>query len=203
MHKAFLLLPLLVACKDPEPLTQFGTTLPDDGDDTDFDGVPNGQDCNPDDADVYPGAYDAPGDGIDADCDGEDPAHDWVGEWQVVDMQALYTTYPILVPGTGEGTLVVDADGDAELDARAALDPSLTGVPFEVFADLTHSGHAAPQARVDQLMLYLDGEVEAPGLAEVSYADMLCTADADAMHCEGTLKALEITLDTDVWLERD
>jgi len=206
MRSLLLLLPLLMACNGgdgDDVRTQNGTTLPAEGGDTDFDGVADGEDCGPADAQIYPGAYDAPGDGVDADCDGEDPVHDWVGDWQVVDVQALYTTYPILVPQTGEGTLAVDANGDADLDARAALDPSLTGVPFEVFADLTHAGHAAPQARVEQVMLYLDGEVAAPGLEEVSYADLLCTVDGDAMHCKGTLKALDITLDTDVWLERD
>jgi len=181
-----------------------GTTLPAPDDDADFDGVADADDCAPDDPEVYPGAYDAPGDGVDADCDGDDPAHGWVGEWEVVNVQALYSTYPILVPDTAEGTLVIDDDGDTELEATSQLDPDLVGssVPFDVFADLEHEGHAAPMARSDEVMLYLEGEVSAPGLEEVSYADILCVLVDDEMWCEGTLKALGGTLDTEVTLRR-
>ena len=35
--------------------------------------VRNSLDCDDTDADVYPGAVDVPGDGVDGDCDGEDP----------------------------------------------------------------------------------------------------------------------------------
>ncbi len=198
------LLFLLAACSggSDEPGTRVGTTLPDDGSDSDYDGFIDVEDCAPDDASIYPGAPDAPEDGVDSDCDGKDPTYAWRGDWQVADVQAIYSTYPILVPGGASGDLSIAEDGDVELEAEALLDPSLTGVPFDVFAGLEFDGHAAPQARTDQLMLYIDGDVLIPGLQEVSYADLLCTVDGDAMHCQGTLKALEITLDTEAWFER-
>jgi len=196
---------ILVACSggSDAPGTRIGTTVADDGSDADYDGVADLWDCDPDDASVYPGAPDAPEDGVDSDCDGKDPTYEWRGDWEVTDVQAIYSTYPILVPGGADGELSIGDDGDVGLDAEALLDPSLTGVPFDVFAGLDFGGHAAPQARADQLMLYVDGGVVVPGLGEeVSYADLLCTVDGDAMHCKGTLKALDITLDTEAWFER-
>ena len=44
--------------------------------DNDEDGYISCEDCNDEDAEVYPGAFDLPGDGIDADCDGVDPDAD-------------------------------------------------------------------------------------------------------------------------------
>ncbi|MDP1845448.1 MAG: MYXO-CTERM sorting domain-containing protein, partial [Candidatus Moranbacteria bacterium] len=43
----------------------------DPGPDNDGDGVPDGLDCEAEDATVYPGAWDNPLDDIDPDCDGE------------------------------------------------------------------------------------------------------------------------------------
>ena len=53
----FILSSLLLAACDVAPA------------DFDGDGWPDGQDCVPDDATVYPGAYDEYGDGVDKDCD--------------------------------------------------------------------------------------------------------------------------------------
>jgi hypothetical protein len=197
------LLPLmltLTACKGDEPATRFGTTLPDDGRDADFDGVDDVDDCDPGDPNVYPGAYDEPGDGVDADCDGTDPQRGWEGTWEVVDLQAMYSSYPILVSGGSEGTMEIDDDGAATLNVQALLDPALIGAPIDVFATVAHVGHVAPLERADQLMVYVDGEVSVPTIPpEMSYADLLCTAEGDSMYCAGTLKALEITLDTEAW----
>lgn len=44
--------------------------------DEDGDGYYDGEDCDDQDADIYPGAPETPGDGVDSDCDGEDPATD-------------------------------------------------------------------------------------------------------------------------------
>ncbi len=51
----------------------------DDADGDGFDGEDvGGRDCDDSDADVYPGAYDLPNDGVDGDCDGEDRSFDGV-----------------------------------------------------------------------------------------------------------------------------
>ena len=57
-------------CEDTEDMNRDGI-LPNV--DNDEDGYISCEDCNDEDAEVYPGAFDLPGDGIDADCDGAIP----------------------------------------------------------------------------------------------------------------------------------
>lgn len=59
---------LLLMCA----LVLAGCVVAGEDPDADGDGYLLADDCEPDDPDVYPGAPDAPGDGLDTNCDGID-----------------------------------------------------------------------------------------------------------------------------------
>lgn len=110
--------------------------------DEDHDGVAAADDCDDADPFVYPGAPDAPGDGLDADCDGTDPAHAFVGAWRVVDLEADYGGYAIFVPGTADGVLEVGDDFITTLEVTVDLDPALAGQQIPL--PLAMEGDASP-----------------------------------------------------------
>jgi len=72
----------LVACTVQDPATDSGGTGPvvDNRPDRDGDGVPDEDDCDPDDPWTYPGANDIPYDGIDNDCLGDGDLTDVDGD---------------------------------------------------------------------------------------------------------------------------
>jgi len=74
LHRAAgaALLGLVVAGCDGAPIDNpepaYGIAFIDD----DGDGFEQGEDCDDSDPEVYPGADETPGDGVDSNCDGED-----------------------------------------------------------------------------------------------------------------------------------
>ena len=61
----------LGACTDSSVVALYG--VPDSGYvDADADGVPARDDCDDENADIYPDAPETAGDGVDSNCDGED-----------------------------------------------------------------------------------------------------------------------------------
>lgn len=168
--------------------------------DADYDGVPDAEDCAPDDPSIYPGAPDVDADGIDADCDGQDGAPPYVGTWEVIDLGAMYSTFQALVPGSALGEMVIDEEGIAVLDAESQLDPELAGFALTIL--LGFEGHASTTPEPGGVALYLDGELDAVVLQESTYADFGCRVVDDTMACEGTMKALDTTLLTSAVFER-
>ena len=171
----------LLACREPEGVP-----------DADHDGAPDADDCAPDDPFVYPGAPDAPADGVDADCEGVDPDFPFVGEWSITLLNAEYSSFPVVVPGSAEGLLVVHEDGSATLDATATLDPAIAGLALGL--DLAYTGYASSAPGEGGAALYLDGLIDAQFYEETSYVEYFCTTVEGTLRCEGTLKAIETTL---------
>jgi hypothetical protein len=96
-----------------------GGDLPCTRIDADGDGYDFGEDCDDTDAAVHPGALDAPGDGVDQDCDGADGAGtDQDGDGYIVDDPDPATVdcddgNPSVHPGAGEASCdAIDQDCD-------------------------------------------------------------------------------------------
>jgi hypothetical protein len=169
-------------------------------DDLDYDGVAGDADCAPEDPRIYPGAPDVPGDGIDSDCDGEDAPLPYIGEWRVTDLQAAYSTFSAILPGSTVGDLVIAPDGATTLTATADLDPDLVGAALPIALDF--SGLASRTPEDGRVALYLNGTLDAFVLQESSFSDLLCGVEPNALSCDGTLKALDTTLEVFVELTR-
>jgi len=170
--------------------------------DEDHDGATTATDCDDADPLVYPGAPDHPADGVDADCDGEDPPFAFVGDWSVTSVYADYGGYAVFVPGTATGGLTVSEDLDAALSIQVDLDPALAGRQIPLPLDMTGWASPVDGDAPGLSQLYLSGFLSL--LDEDLAVDWACDADtaseaddADAppsMDCEGALKALDTSL---------
>jgi len=164
--------------------------------DIDHDGFAADQDCDDANALVYPGAPDTPGDGVDGDCDGQDAQHDFVGEWELVFLSAMFSSFQLVDSGSESGVLTLTEDLDAELDVSLGIDPAVVG--YELDIALVMDGWVSP----------LDGEgrswmrVEGEAVGETSFVELECTSSEDALDCEGVLLALGVNLDTVARFER-
>jgi hypothetical protein len=177
MHSLLLL--GLLACGGGSPV------------DADYDGFPAGEDCDDADAFVYPGAPDDPGDGIDADCDGSDPQHGFVGTWELSWLSAMYSSFQLVDDGSESGGMTLTSELDVEMDASIGIDPDLVGYELEV--PIQMSGWVSPLPGDDMSVLRVEGSV----LAEDSYVELECAASGDELDCVGVLKALEVNLVTE------
>lgn len=161
--------------------------------DQDLDGVPEGEDCDDLDPFVYPGAPDDPGDGVDADCDGVDPAWAFLGSWAVTSLDASYAGIPLFEAGTAEGLLVLDEAFDATFDVGVTVDEVIAGQPIPI--SMAFTGWASPLPGEGRVSVFAEGEQ----YDEQMHIDWLCEvgegADAATLACAGELKALEGSLD--------
>lgn len=174
-----LLLTGLLACGAGSPV------------DADHDGFTAGEDCDDADPFVHPGAPDAPGDGLDADCDGSDPVHGFVGTWDLVWISAMFSSFQLVDEGSETGGMTLGEDLEVDMQAGIGIDPDLVG--YELDVPLEMQGWVSPLPGESLSVVRVEGTV----LAESSYVELECHADADTLDCAGVLKALDINLLTE------
>lgn len=159
--------------------------------DADFDGISPPEDCDDQEPFVYPGAPDDPADGVDADCDGEDPPYAFIGAWPVRSVSASYSGFDFLEPDGASGELTVGGDLGSSFALEATLVAELYGapVPFTLLLE----GQASPVEGPDTFVIAADGEQ----YGETMHIDWDCARFVEdaVVVCEGELKAFEISLD--------
>jgi hypothetical protein len=146
--------------------------------DADADGFAACEECDDGSALVYPGAFDAPGDTVDADCDGLELCYvDGDGDGFRADDRTV-TGADLSCSGSGEA-LASAPDGDCD-DADAAVSPAA--------AELAGDGVDQDCDGMEDCYVDADGDgVRPDGGATVASADLACdgAGEASASASEG------------------
>ena len=160
--------------------------------DADFDGFPDGEDCDDSDPFTYPGAPDDPADGADSDCDGVDPDHAFVGAWTLDSLVAVYSSFSFLVEDASTGEMDIGSEMDAQMELSSTLNPDLTdGIPYPI--ELALDGEASPLYGPGLAEVYLSGEA----LGESVELSLGCAvSDEQRLLCDGALLIYGTSLDT-------
>lgn len=163
--------------------------------DADQDGVPASKDCADHDPWVYPGAPDAPGDGLDADCDGQDAPLTYLGTWSLRLLSAGYSGVEVLQSETAEGTLALGESGEATVDFGVTLDPAVVGDALPV--RLVMSGSHEPLPGPAHFSLWAEGD----NYGEQMHLDWDCAVEAGELSCAGEFKGFDSSLDAAALLD--
>jgi hypothetical protein len=159
--------------------------------DNDGDGFAVEDDCNDEDAAVNPDGEETIGDGIDSNCDGEDPNFDYVGDWNIKSMSITYMyggeTYDALES-------YPDSIGKITITPGLAATLKTTHTYTDEYGtygyNLQLSGTATPLTDVASFSLDLTGswtdKDDASDTTDM-VGDWECTVAADELSCAGTV----------------
>jgi hypothetical protein len=157
--------------------------------DFDQDGAPASEDCADRDPWVYPGAPDTPGDGLDANCDGDDESWPYVGTWTLRQLSAGVSGVEVLQSETAEGTLALGEAGEVIVDFGVTLDPAVVGDALPVRLAMTGTHEPLPGAA--RFLLWAEGD----NYGEQMHLDWECALEADELVCAGEFKGFDSSLD--------
>jgi hypothetical protein len=164
--------------------------------DVDADGFAAAEDCDDADPFVYPGAYDAPADGVDADCVDGDPPQPFVDSWTLDDVYASYSGVDLFVEDTASGFLVLRDDTTAELEITATISALVTGSEVAITVVMAGTWSEAPGD--GSFVVYAEGL----NYEEQMHINWACAVDEDVIDCDGELKALGGSFATDATFTR-
>ncbi len=170
------------------PLLGCGASPSSTAEDNDYDGFLANEDCDDTNPWVHPGAPEEPGDGVDANCDGEDGEHPFAGTWALTFISAGFSGFEILLPDQESGELTIASDLQTDLFIHAEVDPSVAPLVL----DLELNGEAVTDSSPGSFTLVAAGDW---GSEEVNVG-WACSSDELEMTCEGGLKMLGYSFDS-------
>ncbi len=159
--------------------------------DNDDDGFAVEDDCNDEDASVNPDAEETIGDGIDSNCDGEDPNFDYVGDWDLKSM-----VFKTEIDGYAYDLLEYYPDAAGSIKVTPGLAATLDTTHSYTYDGETYgyslqlSGTATPLADVASFSMDLTGTWAETGDASDAIdlvGDWECTVAAEELTCSGVV----------------
>ena len=155
--------------------------------DNDDDGFAVEDDCNDEDASVNPDAEETIGDGIDSNCDGEDPNFDYVGDWDLKSM-----VFKTEIDGYAYDLLEYYPDAAGSIKVTPGLAATLDTTHSYTYDGETYgyslqlSGTATPLADVASFSMDLTGTWAETGDASDAIdlvGDWECTVEIGRASC--------------------